>query len=207
MTAPNVNLNLSDPVARALFAEHVAQDAFDSAGYYRNILEMKSKKGDLEAKKELPEAQRQVEIAQQKLKRSQTYLALITGAANNPHARKRVAPTPLKKSVETDSTQIASNETVSPQPIKKESFIRGEFIQRAAFVEITVIHSLHRKDLMEKLQKLLKDKSPADIRKMLINPPQNGEMIHILKIPQGEMATRQTLPLLASAMEYLKKSE
>jgi hypothetical protein len=207
MADQDVSLNPNDPIAQTLHAEVLARAAYNDAGYHRNFLEMKAKKGDLEAKQELPEAQRQVGIALDNLKRVQSYLALLTGA-KDPNAKQKVASVPPKKDVKTTSTQIASNETVSPQPLKRAPLIRGEFIQRAAYFEITVEHSLFRKNLQKELEKILKDKSPADIRKMLINPPQNGEMIHILKTTRGETATRMQTPLLlASVTEYFKKSE
>src|SRR5262245_51799877 len=82
----------ADPVAAALHAVDVAEAEYKTVSYRRNVLEFKAKQqNDLQAKAALPQAQRDVEAAQEKLKEAQSTLARVSGA-EDPHARKTAVP-------------------------------------------------------------------------------------------------------------------
>ena len=195
--------NPNDPIAQTLAAEARAREAYDTAGYHRNFLEQKAKKGDSAARAELPKAQKAVESAQEDLKRIQTQLAALTGT-DDPHAKQKVAkatPEDLKNYYTKKKGNEKKEKPENPAPANTEKLVvaemqlpvRGEMMRSSFIVErkmmkASLIEFLDSKELKKNLEKYRKNME--ELKRDLKTPP-SGEMIRreleILSAPQASL--------------------
>lgn len=175
-----------------------AKEAYNSAGYHRNFLEQKAKKGDEQARAELPEAQQEVEAAQKILKQAQTQLARLTGG-ENPHRRQPAPKLPEEKSDPTLPTGSGEEKKVAQKGSpKQEKEVRplpgdkvGEVIRsRASFIRYSKRVDLSVERVLERLQtKEYYQKVPTQFksREELLKYLKEVMEEHKKSPPRGEM--------------------